>query len=504
MKLKKWLTLISLLAIGLAVLSAAPSATAQSGNLLQNPGMEQPYIDSNQQGQGWDHYRITIQKPDDASALQYSVSAVFSAETNPSDKFPELIHGGAASQHIGQQQDPWIAGIKQTVSSITPGSQVRFCAYARIFVNNLSYGKAPSVNSYEGRSRVGIYPDGDASGDAPAIVWSPVANPHDTWQQLCVSATVGASGKVTVYTRNDWRGYAAIHLDAWWDDAELVVMGQGPTPQPTIGTQPNTAPQPTTAPVAQPPSATAAPLPDGSIVHTVAAGDTLFGLSFEYNVPLDDILALNNISKDDFLQIGQKIIIKKGSGAAQPTPVPATSTPEATSASVVTPTEQAAVTPTSAAVAESNTAKLCVFAFNDTTGDGALVAGAETVAGVQFAVANQQGVQVASYTTKDGDEPHCFSALAPGTYTVAVQPASGTVATSDKRWSVALTSGATANVNFGSRGDANAPAAGQTATGEKPSQGGSNLSGLVGGAIGLILLLVAGVLGAFIIARRRA
>ena len=148
--------------------------------------------------------------------------------------------------------------------------------------------------------------------------------------------------------------------------------------------------------------------------------------------------------------------------------------------------------------AVSTTAKLCVQAFNDANSDGIMVPGDSPVAGVQFAVATQQGVQVASYTTDGSAQPHCFSDLQPGSYSVAVQPASGTVATSDKRWSVALTSGSPVNVNFGSRSDS-----GSNSSSPQKSSSGSNLPGLLAGGIGLLALLVAGVLGAVIIARRR-
>ena len=515
---RKLLILISVVAVAAGLAGTLPgtvqAAPQAQDNLLQNPGFELPYTD-NQQANGWGRYRITIEKPTDASALQYSGSANFSAETNPSGKYPELIHGGGASQHVGLQQDPWIAGVKQTVGNIPAGSQVSFCAYARIYANNDNYGKAPSVNSYEGRAQVGIFPDGEAPTiDLPGIVWSPVANPHDNWQQVCTSATVGASGKVTVFTRNDWRGYAAVHLDAWWDDASLTIQGQAaatPTPAPQQPQQP----QATTVPQ-QPVQVT--PNAQGAIVHTVVAGDTLFGLSLQYGVSLDDIYALNGLNSQSILSIGQQVIIKQGAGGqppAQPTAAPTTApeagqpTPEATTADSQTPVAQAtAQEPQPPATPEqvaANTNKLCVFAFNDANGDGIRQADEAAVPGADFNVVDAQGSSVATYTSASDTDPHCFTDLAAGSYTVDVQPAPGTTATSDKRWGVALTSGSTVNINFGSEGggsttDATAP---NDSTSDQ-SSGGSSIGGLLGGAIGLILLLVAGVLGAFIIARRRA
>ena len=243
--------------------------------------------------------------------------------------------------------------------------------------------------------------------------------------------------------------------------------------------------------------ATALPPTAGTITHTIVAGDTLFGLSMQYNVALADILALNGLTQDSILSIGQKIIIK---GSTSATPVPASTAAPASPA-------QPGPAGSPAALPAANTAQLCVRAYRDANSDGLLTEGEEPVAGVQFAVANSQGVQTASYTSDASGEDHCFTDLLPGSYTVAVQPAPGTVATSDKRWGVALTGGSVVNINFGSRDDANAPAASAPVTSPSgatvtPSSG-SGLSGLLGGVIGLILLLAAGVLGAFIIARRR-
>lgn len=507
-KVIDWIGLVAVIAaaIGLAPAHASTYAAplAQSGNLLQNPGLEQSYqgCGSGQTASGWGCWYQEIDKPDEASGLQYSAKAYFSAETNASGQYPGLIHGGEVSQHFGYQLDPWIAGIYQTVT-VPPNALLRFCAWSRIHASNTENPTVDSVTSYLGRSQVGISPNASTAVNSANIVWSGKSNPHDNWQQMCVEATSGPEGKVTVFTSNDWRGAAAKHLDAWWDDAELVTLGVVPTVQPTAtagAVQPTTAAQP--QPTALPPVTNA----DGSIVHTIAAGDTLFGLSFQYNVALDTILALNGLTKDSLLSIGQKIIIKGGTGAApvQPTAIPqptaAPAQPTAAAGQPVQPTPQPTV---ASAQPAANAAKLCVRAYSDANGDGLLTKGEAAVAGVQFAVANSQGVQAASYTSDASGEEHCFTDLPPGSYTVAVQPAPGTVATSDKRWGVALTGGSVVNINFGSRGDVNAPAAGAPPT-TATTSGGAGLSGLLGGAIGLILLLVAGVLGAFIIARRRA
>ena len=514
-KLIMWGAVLALIAAALAVVPV--TTRAQSGNLLQNPSFDLPYAD-NQYANGWGHYRITIPKPDDASALEYSNSADFNAETDPSGKFPQLILEGDASQHIGLQQDPWIAGVKQTVS-VPPGSQVRFCAYSRLYANNTQFGKEPSVTAMNGRSQVGIFLNGEANWDNPGIVWSGTANPHDTWMNICVTGSpVGDTGQVTVFTKNDWRGNAAVHLDAWWDQAELVTLGDQPTPQPTAATQPQATAQ-------TQPQATAQPVPGGGLVHTVVAGDTLFALSFQYDVPLEQIYTLNGLNAQSLLSIGQQIIIKPGTGtpapaaqptaaaaqptaeSAQPTAAPGQATPAAAEATPQAQMTEAAA-PTQVADT-SNKSVLCLFAFEDANADGLRQSDEGPVAGAKFKVVDGQGTQVAEYASTDDAQAHCINELLPGSYSISVQPAPDTTATSDKRWGVPLTGGSTVNINFGSRSGESGGAAGSnstdnTNTSSGKSSGGSSVGGIIAGIFGLVLLLAAGVIGAFVIARRRA
>jgi LysM repeat protein len=513
MNVKKLIIWGCVLALIAAALAVAPVATrAQSGNLLQNPGMNLPYTDSNKQPTGWGRWFQVIEKPDDATALQYALNPNFSAETNPSGKFPQLILEGDASGHIGRQFDPWIGGWSQGVGGIPAGSQVRFCAHSRLYAQNSDLGKGePSVTGMNGRSQVGIFLDGDASWDNGNIQWSGVGNPHDNWGQLCAEGTVGASGKVTVFTRNDWRGSGAIHLDAWWDQAELVILGAQPaTAQPTTPAQPQ--PQATTPaqPVAQPDAS-------GGLVHTVVAGDTLFGLSFQYDVPLDTIYALNGLDSQSLLSIGQKIIIKAGTGttapAQQPTAAPTVAPTQAAAETTPPPAEATPQTPPAAeptamptAVAEaSNLGTLCLFAYEDANADALRDPGEGPVAGAKFIIVDGQGATVDEYVSTDGQEAHCIDNLTPGSYSVSVEPAPNTTATSDERWGVPLTSGSKVNIDFGSRsGEGSTTSTSGSESSSGSSGGGSNIGGIVAGIGGLVLLLAAGVIGAFVIARRRA
>jgi LysM repeat protein len=77
----------------------------------------------------------------------------------------------------------------------------------------------------------------------------------------------------------------------------------------------NSTPGPTPLPVV--PVVTSTPNPDGSIIHIVQQGQTLSGIATIYDIAIQDMLALNNLTLDAILLPGDKIVIKP----AEPTPV---------------------------------------------------------------------------------------------------------------------------------------------------------------------------------------
>lgn len=168
---------------------------------------------------GWQTWADDTGKPADASTLDYTVTPFFSIEHNPA-----LVRAGQASLHVGRIYDPWHAGLKRSIGA-PPGASVRFCMAGRLYASNRDFGHESSWSSLDGHMQVGIYSEGEADWNASGIVWSEAANPHDEWQPICVEAVAGSTGRITLFTSTDYRGVAAKHLDAWWDDAELTVVG---------------------------------------------------------------------------------------------------------------------------------------------------------------------------------------------------------------------------------------------------------------------------------------
>ena len=62
-----------------------------------------------------------------------------------------------------------------------------------------------------------------------------------------------------------------------------------------------------------PPTPTFTPSPTPTpVIHLVEQGDTLFGIALEYGVTLDGVLTVNGLDPDQYLRIGQALIIPLG------------------------------------------------------------------------------------------------------------------------------------------------------------------------------------------------
>ncbi|RPJ54771.1 MAG: DUF3048 domain-containing protein, partial [Dehalococcoidia bacterium] len=157
-----------------------------------------------------------------------------------------------------------------------------------------------------------------------------------------------------------------------------VVIDTPPAAEPPPETAPTAAPQmrvltatptpnaPTATPTSIPrpasptPTLTATPTPH---IYVVRQYDTLLGIAVEFNTTIEALVAANDLNENDFLQIGQKLIIPTSAEAAIIAAAPVTptvtvsvdaatpTTPVTTTVTVVQPSSpevQAAANPTAA------------------------------------------------------------------------------------------------------------------------------------------------------------
>ncbi len=116
-------------------------------------------------------------------------------------------------------------------------------------------------------------------------------------------------------------GLVAVVVFWWRWDSERRVLALTPTVTPTATATPTATPTGTPTPTATlTPTSTVTPTP---IYYTVQSGDTFFGISDNFGVTLQSLLAANNLSEGDLLRVSQELMIP------HPTPTPA-GTPEIT------------------------------------------------------------------------------------------------------------------------------------------------------------------------------
>lgn len=125
-----------------------------------------------------------------------------------------------------------------------------------------------------------------------------------------VGAGIAVSNGIAYYTLN------VLPDDALVSQPVPTSSAQGTTSQ-TTSNQPSTLAQ----------VMTTTPGADGSIIHTVSSGETLWTISEAYEVPIDQILTNSGLSQGTTqLRVGQQLIIKPGE---EPTITPTiTDTPE--------------------------------------------------------------------------------------------------------------------------------------------------------------------------------
>ncbi len=155
------------------------------------------------------------------------------------------------------------------------------------------------------------------------------------------------------------------------------------------------------------PFPTPTPLPDGRILYKVQPGDTLWYISSVTGVPVEELMALNNLTENDTLQPGETLLLGYAlPGYATPTPVE-------------TPTP-APMTPTP--TPEVGYGEICIILFDDKNGNGMYDEGEPYLAGAEVTVQRKEGTGevLRGVTRQEAEDATCFSELEPGQYQVAV------------------------------------------------------------------------------------
>ncbi len=538
-----------LLVLALAGISVAQ---AQSSNLLANGGLEEPFrtLRGGEKPQyiaeGWNLWIAPQGGPD----INVPGEVVLQAHPGPGP----VNQQGQRSQFMECAFIRCTTALYQQVGNIQPNTSVTASAYSMLWTCNLGGGiSCDSAVESGAQTRIGIDPTGGTDPNNPAIVWSAFVRPHraggqEPWTQQTVTATATGTSVTVFLYRSD--GSKSDLNRTYWDNA--VLTG-------TTGNNPGGTPgQPPPTPVPTLPPVVAFVVPqgaqeDGSIVHTVIAGDTIDSIAFAYGLTRVQLLELNpSITDPRLISLGQKLLIRAATSSAAPTAAqpttdaaaptadsaePTANQPEPTSAPVeptVAPPEptaapaeptqppppptEAGPQPTAPVVVAqagsvdpaSTLAQVCVLMFDDVNTNRLRDNGEALLPGGTIALA-RDGETVASHQTDGTSEPHCFADLQPGAYVALAAAPEGFGLTSPDQRRVQANAGPAITLDFGAAqgvqpvvpppADGGAPLTAETAPQTNPqspleqvlSMSGLVLFGLAGlallGGIGLALFL---------------
>jgi len=326
-------------------------AARQGGNLLLNPGFEQPYVaiggdTTLRVAQNWQPWYL----PPGAAT---SINAQPEYKPAPNSR----IRSGVAAQEYNTFFATHTAGVYQRVP-VAPGSNLRFAVWVYVWSSGTFDNPDVSEDPNGVAIRVGIDPTGGTDATSANIVWSGDAEYYDQYRELSVTETATGTA-VTVFVRTAPTGFVGINA-VYLDDASLLALAQGqPTPTTVPGRPTNTpgggAPAPTQEGTATPlpasatplvsltpaPAATLPPEYSSTIFYTVKAGDTVWGIAQRYNSTVELIIHMNGLNANGLISVGQVLTIPIRSEYPQPptfTPAPTSILPTVPAPTVLPPT----------------------------------------------------------------------------------------------------------------------------------------------------------------------
>lgn len=571
MKLKYVLSLLVITLFAWLTLTTNGQTAAQTQeNLLSNPGFEGGH---HHQGgfseitvpDGWTlHWLDNVGFAGSNGVAYRPESVVWWIQDAPPDEQSLFFRDGSYVLKVFKSWAPLYAALSQDVSGLEVGRRYRLAA--PIFIDIVeSYDGGEKVAPGDpgaGQVRLGASPVGAAWRDGNAIVYSgwwtaASVSPFYLSYPVFTHDFTATSENMTVwiefaskqpYQNNGFflDGLGLYALDEV--DTSVNTANEAPPPAAPAGEEP-AAPAPTLTPFPTP-----TPRADGSIVHVVQRGDTLWGIAIQYAPTLgmsaeEALDAIREINDDlDVLSVGRELLIATPSATARTaneetaaaeseqvlttdtsddeadtgeenpeadmaestavdSEATATTEPEETETS--TETLASTSTPESepeAVAAASPTNSICVSVYEDEDGDGQRASSDETLLADAAVSLFRAGKTVTTYVSDGSSEPYCFEDLDSDTYQVQVFPPDEYETTTAESWAIAVSDGDMIPVEFGAQHAPQTAVAAEvqpdTAVTGESGAAGDALTASVGPAesgggfsnVGTIVLAIAGVL----------
>ena len=320
--MRRLLPLLTILILIAIILSAPASAQA---NLLVNPSLEEGSFGAYTTRRGGE---FPIYLPNSWNFWLAGATGEFFNRGERTTIFPHPGPGpdpkdGTRALNISCGYVTCTVAVYQQVS-VQANTPIQASAFAQVKACNPGGGSGTCGSAVESGSqtRIGIDPNGGTDPNEADIVWSAFAQPHDRWDQMTTSTTTTGT-TATIYLYSTQSSPAGLNR-TYWDQVTLTGAGGAGA----IGTPGATAVPPTPTPIPEVPFVSPqGARPDGSIVHTVGAGDTLDSIAVAYRVTRTELLQMNGLESNSILRIGQEIKVRDAEPAtptteAQPTTAP--------------------------------------------------------------------------------------------------------------------------------------------------------------------------------------
>jgi len=183
-----------------------------------------------------------------------------------------------------------------------------------------------------------------AATNTPTHVHSDGTRPFDSGLEENVAAGTGGFMTVDIVVYQIWVDWGHRHVLTGYASGEIgagVAVADDGSLYYTVDLRPGEELAATAAPFVG--LQTSTPQSDGSVIHVVGVGETLWGIAVSYGVTIDDIRQLNNLGTGAvIINPGQQLLIRPADASAPapasaPTSVPPEAAPTTPAAATVTP-----------------------------------------------------------------------------------------------------------------------------------------------------------------------